>query len=149
MLRRARPGDLDALCALEATFPGDRLSRRQLLTHASGRSASIFLVAVGGGELVGDALVFLRRGSRRARLHSIVVAPGARGTGLGTRLLGAAERAARAAGCEALALEVRTSNRRAIALYERRGYVRIGRIARYYDDGVDAWRYAKPLVSAA
>ena len=146
-IRRARAGDLDALVALEATFPGDRLSRRQLRTHAAGHSHSIFLVAVRGGVLVGDALVFLRRGSRRARLYSIVVAPSARGFGLGAALLDAAERAACGAGAGTLALEVRTGNRAALALYARRGYHRIGRIARYYEDGADAWRYAKPLAA--
>lgn len=145
-LRPARPGDVPALLALErASFASDRLSPRQLAWHASGRSHARFAVAERDGAIVGNALVFLRRGTRRARLYSIVVAKAARGLGLGTRLLAWTERAARAAGARELSLEVRTRNAAAIALYERRGYVRIGTRRGYYEDGADAARYLKRL----
>src|SRR5687768_17362164 len=145
-LRRARPGDVDALSALErASFRSDRLSARQLAAHAAGRTQARFIVAARDGEILGNALVFLRRGARRARLYSIVVAAPARGLGLGAALLARAEREARAGGATELALEVRTANRDAIALYERRGYRRIATRPAYYEDGADAHRYLKPL----
>ena len=86
--------------------------------------------------------------STLARLYSIATAPAARGRGLGATLLAAAEDAARARNCRALRLEVRVDNTAAIALYERAGYRRIGRYREYYEDGEDAWRYEKALMSA-
>src|SRR5688572_1693345 len=87
-LRYARLDDVPALLALErASFSSDRLSPRQMAWHASGRSHARFVVAERGGEIVGNVLVFLRRGARRARLYSIVVAASQRGSGLGAKLL--------------------------------------------------------------
>jgi RimJ/RimL family protein N-acetyltransferase len=68
--------------------------------------------------------------------------PGARGTGLGRRLMQAAIEAARRQGMERIELEVFASNTRAIALYERLGFVREGlkrrvrKIDGRYDDDV-------------
>jgi ribosomal-protein-alanine acetyltransferase len=140
-LRRARRGDHAALLALEQRcFGGDRLSARQLHHHLHNPSAWL-AVAERDGVVLGDALLLFRAGSDVARLYSIAVAPQARGTGVGARLLRAAEAAARARGCRRLRLEVRADNVAAIALYEARGYRRFGRRPGYYDDGADAWRY--------
>ncbi|HVF34015.1 MAG TPA: GNAT family N-acetyltransferase [Candidatus Saccharimonadia bacterium] len=145
-VRKALPDDVPALLEIErASFSSDRLSPRQLRDHANGRSNSRFLVAVRGRRIVGNALVFLRRGARLARLYSIVVSATERGAGVGDRLLHRAEREARSAGADRIGLEVRTGNAAAIALYEREGYRRIGRVQGYYEDGADAYRYTKPL----
>src|SRR6266516_6794775 len=71
-LRRAQPRDLDALVRLEVYFPGDRLRRanlRHLLRHGH---ADVFVVEC-VDALVADAVVLYRRGSRHARLYSLVV----------------------------------------------------------------------------
>jgi ribosomal protein S18 acetylase RimI-like enzyme len=147
-VRTATPADLDALVALElSAFCGVRMSRRQYRRHLASPGAAVLVAAAPGEGLLGSALVFFRSGSSRARLYSIATAPAARGRGLGARLLAAAERAARERGCRALRLEVRVDNAAAIALYERAGYGRIGRYAGYYEDGADAWRYEKTLLS--
>jgi len=146
VLRKAVPDDVPALLAIErASFATDRLSARQLRAHALGRTNSRFIVAIRDRRVVGNALVLLRRGSRRARLYSIVVDSTIRGSGIGERLLRRAEREARATGADRLGLEVRTGNAAALALYERHGYVRLARLRRYYEDGADAYRYAKAL----
>ena len=44
-----------------------------------------------------------------------------------------------------LRLEVRDDNARAIALYEKNAYRCIGRVDGYYEDGMAARRYEKPL----
>ena len=145
-VRPARPADVPALVALEREcFRGDRLSPRQLEIHAAGRSNTAFLVANRGGATLGNALVFFRRGSRRARLYSIAVGRAARGLGVGAKLLAAAERAARKEGAAEFVLEVRADNPVAIALYESRGYRRFGRKPDYYYDGCDALRFVKRL----
>ena len=141
-LRRARASDLAALLALEARFPGDRLSSRQFRHHLSNPRARLRVV-VQAGEVAGYALVLLRAGSRRARLYSIAVEPRWRGRGFGARLLADAEAQAQRAGAGALRLEVRTDNCAATALYEARGYQRIAVLSAYYEDGGDGWRYEK------
>lgn len=148
-IRRATRADLDALLALEeATFDSDRISRAQWRRHIVSASAAV-LVSGGSGGIDAAAVVFYRRHARGAHLYSIAVDVHARGTGLGAALLAAAEADALARGCEAIRLEVRVDNPAAITLYERRGYVRGARIAHFYEDGADAWRYAKRLVPRA
>jgi ribosomal protein S18 acetylase RimI-like enzyme len=55
-------------------------------------------------------------------LNRLVVAPGHRNNGIGTRLLAEAERRLRDLGHERVALGVRVDNEAAIRLYERLGY---------------------------
>jgi ribosomal-protein-alanine N-acetyltransferase len=139
--------DLDALLALEeATFDVDRISRAQWRRHIGSASATVL---VGGSAHCVDAaaVVFYRRNTHVARLYSLAVGARARGTGLGGELLAAAEADARARDCHTMQLEVRPDNASAIALYERRGYSRLARLPRFYEDGADAWRYAKRLTS--
>jgi [ribosomal protein S18]-alanine N-acetyltransferase len=148
-VRRATPTDLTTLLALEqSAFTGDRLSRAQYRRHLASASALVLVAQDGAGAVLGSALLLFRRGSTLARLYSIASAPAARGRGVGATLLAAAEAAARERGCRALRLEVRVDNGAAIGLYERAGYLRIGRYGAYYDDGADAWRYEKVLALA-
>lgn len=144
-IRRARRADLAGLLALEnASFAGDRLNRRQMRRHLDSPSAE-FLVAADGARLGGAALVFVRRGSRLARLYSIAVAEHARGLGLGARLLEAAQARARQRGAHAMRLEVRLDNDAARRLYEAHGYRCIGSLPGYYEDGADGARYEREL----
>lgn len=146
-VRHATRADLDALVALEeASFDHDRVSRAQWRRHLHSGSARV-LVAARDDKVSGSVLLFFRRGSRNARLYSIAVGHHARGQGLGALLLSAAEDTARTQGCATMSLEVRVDNAAAIAMYEKRGYRRQARAARFYENGMDAWRYRKSLVS--
>ncbi|HUS27491.1 MAG TPA: ribosomal protein S18-alanine N-acetyltransferase [Kofleriaceae bacterium] len=74
-------------------------------------------------------------------LHILAIAthPDYRGKAIATRLLQHVLDTARAAGCSLATLEVRRSNKPAIALYERAGFKTVHVRARYYqDDGEDA-----------
>ena len=144
MLRDARPADLPLLLALEAQFPGDRMSPRQFRHHLRNPAATL-RVLVEAGRVLGYALSLVREGTAPARLYSIAVDRAARGRGLGAALLRDAERQARRRGRDALRLEVRADNRAAIALYERAGYRVFGRRPGYYEDGMDALRLARTL----
>ena len=143
-LRPARVSDLPALLALEREFPGDRLSARSF-RHLLARANADVWVCEEHGALLGDAVVLRRRGTRTARLYSLVVARSGRGRGLGQALVAHAERRAVSAGCEAMRLEVRPDNVPALALYARRGYEVVGRTEGYYEDGADALRLKKRL----
>lgn len=147
-IRRAVPLDLDALLALEdASFTSDRINRRQWRRHIIDNTTSI-LVAGALGDIDAAAVVFYRRGSRKARLYSLAVRARARGHGLGAALLAAAEADARTHACVTMQLEVGTANTSAIALYEGAGYARVAPLPRFYEDGTDAWRYTKALAAA-
>ena len=144
LLRPARPADLAALLALEAMFPGDRLSPRQFRRHLASPRARL-RVAMFKGTLAAYALTLLRRGSAVARLYSIAVDPAWRGHGLGAALLIDAQEQALRAGCDRLRLEVRADNAAAIALYRHAGFREFGRHPCYYEDGCDALRFEKLL----
>ncbi|HEX5489495.1 MAG TPA: N-acetyltransferase [Rhodanobacteraceae bacterium] len=145
--RHATPSDLDSLLALEQrTFTGDRISRRQWRRHLASTSASV-LVAGPPGDVSAAAVVFYRANSPGARLYSLAVREDSRRAGLGGTLLAAAEADARGRGRMAMRLEVGVDNRSAIALYERCGYHRLARLPAFYEDGADAWRYAKRLTT--
>ena len=145
-VRRAAAFDLDELVALEQrSFSSDRLSRAQYRRHLDSDSALILVASASHHLFLGSAVLFFRKGSAVARLYSLATRPEARGQGVGAALLEAAAVTARRRGSHALRLEVRTDNAAAIGLYERHGFRRIGRYARYYGDGTDAWRYEKTL----
>lgn len=142
-IRPARASDLDALVAVEqAAFDHDRISRRAFRGLIGSASARV-LVAEVAGAVAGCCVVLLRAGSDKARLYSIVAAPGR--SGIGRPLLDAAEAASRADGARAMRLEVREDNGRAIRLYESAGYWPFARIPGYYADGMAALRFQKPL----
>lgn len=100
-----------------------RADRRWRVVAAEGR-----LVAAGGLMLAPDAAHVLR----------LVVAPAWRGRGIAAGLVGELIDLAARAGRPALTLEVRASNRAALNLYRRLGFVSHGVRPRYYADGEDA-----------
>lgn len=145
-VRRAVASDLDDLVALELrSFNSDRLSRAQYRRHLDSDSAQVLVASANHHHFLGSAVLFFRKGNRVARLYSLATQPEARGQGIGANLLAAAADEARRRDCRALRLEVRIDNAAAIGLYERCGFVRIGRYASYYQDGADAWRYELAL----
>lgn len=146
-IRRAEIGDLPALLALESLFPGDRLRRRHfryLLTRAQ---ADVW-VATDGSTVLGNAVALYRRRARRARLYSLVVTPDARRYGVAGALLRAVENAAAARAVQSVHLEVRCDNGAAIGLYRKLGYVEVGRLPRFYEDGQDALCFERRLTPA-
>lgn len=146
--RRARRPDLDGLVALEALFPGDRVSRRSFARLLRAASAEIW-VCSREVCLLGNAVVLYRAHSRSARLYSLVVDPTVRGQGIATALLAAVESAAAHRGCTQLHLEVRRNNAAALALYTKRSYRVVRSIADYYEDGQAALRLEHSLAATA
>ncbi|WP_237068073.1 GNAT family N-acetyltransferase/peptidase C39 family protein [Microbulbifer guangxiensis] len=144
-IRPALVTDVPALHALEQRcFDADRLSRRRL-RHWVAADNRVFLVAEQDSQLLGYALVLLRRGTRLARLYSLAVATEGRGRGLGRALLLAAEQASVENGRLFMRLEVAASNAAAIALYQQLGYRTFGHYPAYYEDDGDALRMQKRI----
>ena len=148
-VRAAKGRDFEALIELEnRVFATDRLSRRSLRYLVHSPTAATIVAQGEGGHLAGTAIILFRRRSSVARLYSIAVAPAMSGRGVASRLLAAAERAARRRGCNTIRLEVHQSNHAAIARYRKEGYHEFGRLRRYYEDGGDALRFQKSLATA-
>lgn len=143
-IRRACTTDLAGLLALEAQFPGDRMSARQFRRHLQSPTADV-LVGCDAERVLAAAIVFRRRHEHGARLYSLVVDSACRGRGFGQIMLAAAEQAARARGCTHMRLEVRADNAAAQHLYCAAGYQMRARLPGYYADGGDGLRLHKPL----
>jgi ribosomal protein S18 acetylase RimI-like enzyme len=148
LIRQADVSDLQRLVVIEnSCFEQDRLSRRSLRSFIRGEHNS-FLLAELDGQVEADVLVLYRRGTSLARMYSLAVMPAARGHGLAQQLCRVAEQEASKRGCIFMRLEVRVDNTEAMALYEKLGYRRIGRIEEYYEDGLDAWQYEKNILAS-
>ena len=127
-LRPMREADLDAVMRIEEQaypFPWTRWIMRDCL-HAG----YAMWVQERAGEIVGYGVLSIAVGE--AHVLNLCTAPGHEGEGLGRRMLQALLRVARGGGAQRVFLEVRPSNPRAIALYERSGFNEIGRRPRYY-----------------
>lgn len=145
IIRPATPADIDALVALEASFPEeDRFDRRTWRRLLSGH-ASVLVCDTPKDGLLAAAVMLYRKGAAIARLYSITVAPEARGKGLARALMAACEADATDRSARAVRLEVRSTNSSAIRLYEAGGYRVIATLESYYPDGEAALRMEKSL----
>lgn len=122
---------LPQLTALEQIcFPADPWSGALFQTALDNPAVAILLAQGEDGALLGYAV--LSTVLDEGNLDNIAVAPEARRNGIADALLSALI----AFGREHLAclmLEVRASNAPAIALYEKRGFIAVGRRKNYYD----------------
>lgn len=77
---------------------------------------------------------------RRGYIAMLVVDEALRGCGVGEQLVSTLVAALREQQCDEVVLETESSNEAALLLYERAGFVREKRLARYYYVGTDAFR---------
>lgn len=88
------------------------------------------LVLEHSGKVIGYGIMSVAAGE--AHLLNLALSGSARRMGNGRRLLQHLMDLARVAGAEGMYLEVRPSNQRALALYERAGFEVLGRRRAYY-----------------
>ena len=127
-LRPMREADLDAVMRIEERaypFPWTRGIFRDCL-----RADYPMWLQERDGAIVGYGVLSIA--ADEAHVLNLCSAPECEGQGLGRRMLQALLRIARGHGAKRVFLEVRPSNPRAIALYERSGFNEIGRRPRYY-----------------
>lgn len=131
ILRTIGIGQLDQVMAIELQaypFPWSRGNFVDAL--AAGYLAQC--LETPSGELL--AYQFAMAGFEEWHLLNLTVAPAHQGEGLGLRLLDTLAQHTRATGAHFLWLEVRPSNLRARALYQRFGFEQIGLRRAYYPD---------------
>lgn len=135
-LRVATLDDLTILIDLEAlTFPEDPWTPFMLADELSSPASRYWIAMDEAGVPIGYGGV--KVGGDQADVMTIGVAPRARGRGVGRAILDALLEWARQVGAVEIFLDVRPSNEGAIALYNSRGFVEIGRRPRYFRNPVE------------
>jgi [ribosomal protein S18]-alanine N-acetyltransferase len=133
-VRRLAYSDLPAVIAIERRSFPIPWSLAMFVLELS-KPSGICLAATAGDELVGD--IVCSRYDQVWHLMNVAVAPERRRLGVASRLIERLFEEGR--GQLPFTLEVRTSNRQAIAMYERFGFRSTGVRPRYYhDNGEDA-----------
>lgn len=145
LLRRDTPEDFDGFMrCLDAVARERRwlalveappLDVARAFTDEARALGMVRIVAVVGAEIVGfcDVIPLPHPGHGHTGRLGMGLLPAYRGRGLGARLLDETLRGAFDAGLTRIELEVYESNRAAIALYERRGFVHEGRKRRGHE----------------
>ncbi len=147
LIREYRPDDFETLWQIDqACFArGISYTRRELAFYIR-QKRGFTLVAELGGRILGFVVVDRDRQSQ-GHVITIDVLPEARRSGLGSRLMAAAEERLRSLGCSGVFLETAVDNAAALAFYKRHGYSVVHTIPRYYLDSVDALVLAKELTA--
>ena len=144
-IRDFKPEDFDILWHMdqECFAPGIAYSRPELKTYIRHRGA-FTLVAVEEKTQAVHGFIVVHRGVS-GHVITIDVPARARRSGVGSKLLTAAENRLRESGCARVGLETAVDNLGALAFYKRHGYSVIRTWPRYYSNGVDALVLSKDL----
>lgn len=144
VIRLATADDLEGLMALErVSFPRDAWSPATMRAVLESEHSRFLVLSRHGARsrdsVLGYAAVQAAQGAGEADVETLNVHPDVRRGGWATRMLAELARWAERRGAKDLFLEVRESAGPARALYERLGFVEIGRRTNYYrTEGVDA-----------
>ncbi|MBQ0017951.1 MAG: ribosomal protein S18-alanine N-acetyltransferase [Clostridiales bacterium] len=140
-IRRAKQDDLLTLVKLEEYTSASPWSEKALGSDLLNETGAVVLVAEAANtenkSVIGYCDAWLVAGE--AQLNNIAVFQQYRRCGVGEALLRELMEESRKAGCTTMNLEVRKSNIKAYALYEKLGFVKDGLRRGYYEDnGEDA-----------
>jgi ribosomal protein S18 acetylase RimI-like enzyme len=151
VLRTPRWDDLDQLLGLINSLVEERaeivvdekFSREQEAEWLSGlllrleKDETFFLVAEVDGKVVASSDLHTGRGSEKfVGAVGVGVEKGFRDLGIGTRIMQAMAKEAQRIGLKVLILSVFASNKRAIHIYEKVGFVQTGRVPKkHFRDG--------------
>lgn len=132
---------IDELCRIEQASFKEAWSKDAYIKDICDNEKAIYLALVQGGSLIAYANYWLIDGV--GNINNVAVDSRRRGWGFGTELMRQLIYSCRKQGGKAMTLEVRESNSRAIALYEKLGFesrgVRPGYYADNKEDAVIMW----------
>lgn len=145
-IRDFQPSDLPTLSKIDqACFPsGISYSREELAGFIAHRSARTW-IAEEDEDLIVGFVVASREPVRVGHIITIDVLDGYRRQGAGTELMKVAENWARKARLQIIYLETAEDNLAAQKFYEARGYRKVDKVERYYNNGQAAWVMVKHL----
>ncbi len=128
-------GETDNLSFDQYTFNISPEKEARFIERFAKSERDVMLVALDGGKIVGNGIIECERAKRyahRATL-SITVLRAYWGQGIGSRLMEMMIEFSKSAGIKVISLEVRSDNHRAISLYERFGFERIGIYKKFFN----------------
>jgi ribosomal-protein-alanine N-acetyltransferase len=147
MIRRMNEEDLDRIVQIEKDlFPSGFWPRKEFIYEMQENPFACLLVLEEEGKIQGYGDLWIMY--EQAQVANIAIVRSCQGQGKGSELLQAMISLAEEKNCETMSLEVRLSNTRAIALYEKFGFIQANIRKNYYEDGEDAYLMIKPLGGA-
>lgn len=145
LVRSFVPGDTQAVASLVARSLGEDYSPSLYMTVHNLWPGG-FLVLEDGREIIGIVASVISA-PRVARVLMLAVDPAHRGRSGGSMLMDALYSSCIARGLDTVILEVRMSNLKAKAFYERHGFKVTGEIKRFYTNGEDAFKMSRSLLA--
>ncbi len=135
-LRRGRPGDEGALEQIDQVCFETPWSRESFSKELSNPTMKVYVMAWEKKQPVGYAGLWIIE--KEGHITNVAVVPLWQKQGLGMALL---KKLMEETGLERYTLEVAASNKRALKLYEKAGFVSAGKRPRYYgkDDAIIMW----------
>lgn len=135
-IRLATTEDVGSLAAIEQSIFNDARSEKTFHSSIKFDDNAVAIVAETDGEIIAYADVY--QALDELQLNNIAVVRPYRGRHIAEKMLNVIIDTGREAGCVAITLEVRESNIPAIRLYEKCGFVEVGRREGYYLDNNEA-----------
>ncbi len=142
-VRRLRAAELDRILEIEKASFGKYAYDRNLFAEFFHKCGDLFLTVGRGNAICGYILTCIR--GQRAELVSVAVDPASRGEGFASALMESTFRRLRRRRIRSIALIVKVTNQRALALYEKYGFEKVRIVRRYYEDGRDGVLMRKSL----
>ncbi|MFK7898313.1 MAG: GNAT family N-acetyltransferase [Myxococcota bacterium] len=136
LIQQLKIGDSEGISPLVGRAMSDPWTSAQLEDALSAAGARAVVANLPEAGPVG--FVFARRIADFLEVDLVGVDPERRREGIAAHLLGSLLDEERQQGMQEARLELAASNASALALYEKLGFVVVGRRARYYPDGDDA-----------
>lgn len=146
-VQHASLNDLETLYKIEkGCFTHEAFSKEQIAYFLKAPNA-VSLVAQVDGETAGFILGLIEqyRKSLGGHIYTIDVASKYRRMGVGLKLLEEIEKDFIKKGAEACLLEVRINNQAARKLYQKHGYIELGKLNNYYARAIHGIRLEKKL----
>lgn len=136
LIREMKVLDLDIVETMEKTLYKIPWNKKQFLYEVNENEFSFPFVVEEKNEIIGYYIFW--KLFEEANLVKISVAKEYQGRGISHILLEDCLKRVKALDCEKVFLEVRTSNKKAIELYKKHGFIKTSIRKGYYDDGEDA-----------
>lgn len=130
IIREMQENDVGMVAELESRIFSQPWSSRAFLESLR-LGNTVYLTAGEEGKLLGYAGMYTAMDE--GEIVNVAVAPEKRGCGIGAMLIRELKRAAEARRIERIVLEVRVSNRTAIHLYEKAGFICCGIRKDFYE----------------
>jgi ribosomal-protein-alanine N-acetyltransferase len=138
-----RRSQLLRIMAIESATFADEAYDKEMFLELYRNCSDLFFVAKRSGHVAGYMVTCAASG--KAEIVSIAVHPKHRNTGVGKAMMEHTLKKLKARGVRRVELMVRSTSAASIRFYRSFGFSRVRRVARYYQDGGDAWRMKRLL----